>query len=87
MKWNHKKSLLQNHRKEKKKRRKNVNDSSSQNCENESDRIIMPCPVDVVRLSNITKLLMGEWVDSQTIDCYVLPSAQAISLCLHYEQL
>ena len=69
------------------KKKKNVNDSSSQNCENESDRIIMSCPVDVVRLSNITKLLMGEWADSQTINCYFLPSAQAISLCLHYEQL
>ena len=39
--------------------------------ENESDRIIMECPRDTVRLSNLRKLIIGEWIDSQTINCYL----------------
>lgn len=38
---------------------------------NESDPIIMECPRDVVRLTNLRKLILGEWVDSPTINCYL----------------
>jgi hypothetical protein len=30
----------------------------------------MDCPLDVARLSNIRKLLIGEWIDSNIINCY-----------------
>ena len=31
----------------------------------------MKCPLDTARLSNIRKLLLGEWVDSHVINCYL----------------
>ena len=39
--------------------------------ENDADTIIMECPLDTARLSNIKKLLLGEWVDSHVINCYL----------------
>ena len=35
------------------------------------DMIVMDCPIDVVRKSNIRKLLKDEWVDSHIINCYL----------------
>ena len=36
----------------------------------EADVEIMSCPIDIVRLSNLRKILTGEWVDSNVINCY-----------------
>ena len=49
---------------------KKVNPPNSSYAEGESDVEIMSCPIDVVRLSNLRKLLAGEWVDSNVINCY-----------------
>ena len=40
------------------------------NTEYEDDVVVMESPIDVARLSNIKKLLTGEWVDSNVINCY-----------------
>ena len=40
------------------------------NTECEDDVIVMDCPIDVCRISNIRKLITGEWVDSKVINCY-----------------
>ena len=51
------------------KRKKNAPGTS---CEgNEADMIVMECPRDVARISNMRKLLIGEWVDSNVINCYL----------------
>ena len=47
--------------------KKNVPIPSS---EDNEDIIVMDCPLDVARLSNIRKLLIGEWIDSNIINCY-----------------
>ena len=39
--------------------------------ENEADTVVMDCRLDKARLSNIRKLLLGEWVDSHVINCYL----------------
>ena len=39
--------------------------------ENEADTIVMDCRLDTARLSNIRKLLIGEWVDCHVINCYL----------------
>ena len=31
----------------------------------------MDCSTDIARMSNMKKLLSGEWVDSQVINCYL----------------
>jgi hypothetical protein len=38
--------------------------------ENEADPVVMDCRLDTARLSNIRKLLNGEWVDCHVINCY-----------------
>ena len=47
-----------------------MNAPNSSDGASESDVEIMSCPIDVVRLSNLRKLLVGEWVDSNVINCY-----------------
>lgn len=49
---------------------KKINAPNSSYAEGESDVEIMSCPIDVVRISNLRKLLAGEWVDSNVINCY-----------------
>ena len=44
--------------------------NNTPNTEYEADVIVMNCPIDVARLSNIRKLLSGDWVDSHVINCY-----------------
>ena len=39
--------------------------------ENDADAIVMDCRLDIARLSNIKKLLLGEWVDCHVINCYL----------------
>ena len=52
-----------------KQEKKNVTNTSLE--QNEGDIIVMQCPRDVARLSNMKKLLIGEWVDSNVINCYL----------------
>lgn len=47
------------------------NEQNSSHQETEEDIIVMQCPRDISRLSNIRKLLMGEWVDSNIVNCYM----------------
>lgn len=47
-----------------------INVPNSSDGASESDVEIMSCPIDVVRLSNLRKLLVREWVDSNVINCY-----------------
>ena len=54
-----------------KKRKGKKNEQNSSHQETEEDIIVMQCPRDISRLSNIRKLLMGEWVDSNIVNCYM----------------
>ena len=51
-------------------KRSKISKKNASNTEYEADAIVMACPIDVARLSNIRKLLIGEWVDSNVINCY-----------------
>jgi Ulp1 family protease len=51
------------------KQKKHPTDTLSE--ENEADTVVMDCRLDTARLSNIRKLLFGEWVDCHVINCYL----------------
>ena len=61
---------------QKKQKKRNDQNSSHQ----ETDIIVMQCPRDISRLSNIRKLIMGQWVDSNIINCYMYLINQAFTL-------